>query len=263
MVRRIKLSGRDVSSLERLREHIAPGVQEEQPEDYRGKVVMKPWGYEFLIFQNEHVAAWYLHLRPGHATSLHCHPGKKTSLTILSGEALCSTFQQRLRLTGIDSIMIEKGVFHSTKALSDDGIRLIEIESPPCKVDLVRLNDGYGRQARGYEGLSEMVPADPAIHRYFYFDEPSGSEKRSFQADDCEIELARYGGREDFLGQFSPDPAKFCCAFRGSIEDAAGNAVLALGDLQKGDFLAGKAGLKIAGELLLMTIGPKPRAAAK
>lgn len=258
MVKRVKLSDRDVSTLERLREHIAPGSAEQQPEDYRDKVVVKPWGYEFLIFQNEHVAIWYLHLGPGHSTSMHCHPGKKTALTILSGEALCSTFETRLKLKGIDSVVIEKGVFHSTKALSDDGIRLIEIESPPCKVDLVRLNDGYGRQARGYEGLSEMVTSNLAAYRHFYFSEPAGDGTSSFQSDNYEIELIRYCRQEEFKAAFRIEPEEYCCSCRGSILDDAGKTVLALGDMQKGAFFNGKTGLKIDGELLLMIIRPKP-----
>lgn len=255
MVKRVRISERDLSSLERLRERAAPGA--DQPEDYRDKVVVKPWGYEFLIFQNEHVAAWYLHLGPGHATSMHCHPGKKTSLTILSGEALCSTFQQRLTLKGLDSVIFEKGVFHSTKALSSDGIRLIEIESPPRKVDLVRLNDEYGRQARGYEGLSEMVTTDLDAYRHFYFDEPSGAERSSFRSDHCEIELSRYRHQEEFETNFRLEADEFCCPCRGSIVDAAGNTVLALGDTQKGSFFSGNNGFKINEELLLMTIRPK------
>lgn len=258
MVKRVKLSERDVSTLERLREHITPGPAEQQPEDYQGKVVLKPWGYEFLIFQNEHVAVWYLHLGPGHSTSMHCHPGKKTSLTILSGEALCSTFEARLKLKGIDSVIIEKGVFHSTKALSDDGIRLIEIESPPCKVDLVRLNDGYGRQARGYEGLSEMVTSNLDAYRHFYFSELSESGTRSFQSNDYEIELIRYRRQEEFKTAFQIKPEEYCCSCRGSIVDNAGKTVLAMGDMQKGAFFKDKPGLKITGELLLMIIRPNP-----
>ena len=40
--------------------------------------------------------------------------------------------------------MIRRGLFHSTKAISDEAL-IFEIETPKDKHDLVRLNDSYGR----------------------------------------------------------------------------------------------------------------------
>ena len=104
-------------------------VQNRQPPDYRGKVVVKPWGYEFLMFENEYVAIWFLVIRKDHATSMHCHPLKKTSLTLLTGKALCNTFRHWNFLSTADSLTIEAGVFHSTKAISPGGIALMELET--------------------------------------------------------------------------------------------------------------------------------------
>ena len=30
--------------------------------DYRNVIVKKPWGYEYLVFENEHVAIWMLQI---------------------------------------------------------------------------------------------------------------------------------------------------------------------------------------------------------
>jgi hypothetical protein len=53
--------------------------------DFKNVVVNKPWGYEYLVYQNDSVAVWYLYLREGAATSLHCHPKKKTGIILLKG----------------------------------------------------------------------------------------------------------------------------------------------------------------------------------
>jgi hypothetical protein len=47
------------------------------PVDYSQFIVTKPWGYEFLVFENEQVAIWMLHLVRHRKTSVHCHPNKK------------------------------------------------------------------------------------------------------------------------------------------------------------------------------------------
>ena len=50
--------------------------------------------------------------------------------------------------------MIRKGLFHSTKAISQKGAMIFEIETPVNKHDIVRLEDKYGRAAKPYEGSS-------------------------------------------------------------------------------------------------------------
>jgi len=123
--------------------------------DYRNLVVKKPWGYEYLLFENDFVAIWVLHLKKGHGTSMHCHPLKKTSLVILSGKAQSSTLSEWFDLEVLDGLFLENGVFHTTKALSDE-VFVMEIETPPNKKDLVRLKDSYGREGKGYEGINMM-----------------------------------------------------------------------------------------------------------
>ena len=78
-----------------------------QPQSYKNKVVLKPRGYEFLIFENECVAIWHLHIKNQHSTSMHCHPKKKTSLTVLKGKALSNTFQHRNYFEGLSGTIIE------------------------------------------------------------------------------------------------------------------------------------------------------------
>lgn len=122
--------------------------------DYNNKIVEKPWGYEYLAYENDDVGLWILHISPNQSTSMHCHPTKTTGLLLLSGEAEVSFLADKRMLTTLDKVMIRRGLFHSTKAISDDGVCMLEIETPKDKQDLVRLNDPYGRISKPYEGES-------------------------------------------------------------------------------------------------------------
>lgn len=119
--------------------------------DYKGIVVKKPWGYEYLLFENSDVAAWVLFLDG--QTSMHCHPSKKTTLISLSGRLATSTLFDVFALEKDDVLVIDSAVFHSTKASKQ---LLIEVETPVNKGDLVRLKDEYGRENKGYEGKDSM-----------------------------------------------------------------------------------------------------------
>ena len=165
MIQRIFRSEADLANLSNRRVVLPT---EKDTFDYRGLVVNKPWGYEYLSFENKHVAIWTLHLKKDFATSLHCHPQKRTSLIVLSGTVVVSGLVDKFVLKEKDALTIESSVFHSTKALTDDVI-LMEIETPPNKSDLVRLKDEYGRQNKGYEGVTDMS-RELEKYNYHFFD---------------------------------------------------------------------------------------------
>jgi acetolactate synthase-1/2/3 large subunit len=133
--------------------------------DYADVIVKKPWGYEYLVFENDFVAIWMLHIVRTRKTSMHAHLNKKTALILLSGSANCCHLGGEIKLEPMDGIIIEEGSFHSTEAfsllpiepLSENGIWVMEIESPPVKTDLIRVKDQYGRKGASYEGLEQMV----------------------------------------------------------------------------------------------------------
>ena len=114
-------------------------------------IVKKPWGYEYLAYENENVGLWFLYIAPDQSTSMHCHPKKTTGLVLLDGEAEISFLADKRQLKLLDKVMIRRGLFHSTKAASDKGAFIFEIETPVDKQDLVRLNDQYGRASKPYE----------------------------------------------------------------------------------------------------------------
>tara|TARA_R110002020_G_C16318711_1_gene774591 strand:+ start:2882 stop:3502 length:621 start_codon:yes stop_codon:yes gene_type:complete len=117
--------------------------------DYKDVVIPKPWGKEYLLFEENNVAGWILYINRGEKTSLHCHPKKKTSLIVLDGDAKISFLTSSTKVSRGDKTIIRQGVFHSTEALSD--LCLLEIETPVDKEDLVRLKDLYGREGTPYE----------------------------------------------------------------------------------------------------------------
>lgn len=126
-------------------------------QDYKNVVVKKPWGYEYLCFQNEELAIWFLHIHFDRKTSFHCHPNKNTGFVVLDGQVELSFMRNSLNLSTMDKIHIFRSRFHSTKALSNGGAFILEIETPEDKHDLVRLEDSYGREGEGYEGSESFT----------------------------------------------------------------------------------------------------------
>jgi mannose-6-phosphate isomerase-like protein (cupin superfamily) len=124
------------------------------------KIVRKPWGYEYVAFQNDCVALKVLHIRFGERTSLHCHPNKSTGLILVEGEAIISFIADQAKLTAPAKKMIRRGLFHQTQAVSNEGITMIEVETPVDQDDLVRLRDSYGRENKGYEDSNFEIPRD-------------------------------------------------------------------------------------------------------
>ena len=125
---------------------------------YSKKLVKKPWGNEYLIFENGIVAIWMLNIKSNKNTSLHCHTKKKTGLILLEGSVEVDLgFYETKKLFAPDKVMLRPGLFHSSKSLNIDS-KLLEIEIPIDKEDLVRFEDNYGRQEKPYEGTQFFSP---------------------------------------------------------------------------------------------------------
>ena len=125
---------------------------------YDNVVVAKPWGKEYLCYRNKNVAIWFLHIEKDQQTSMHCHPNKNTGFVVLEGEVELSFLRNTIPLKALDKIHIFKSRFHSTKAVSEGGAFIFEVETPEDKDDLVRLEDTYGREKQKYEGANHHTP---------------------------------------------------------------------------------------------------------
>lgn len=223
-----------------------------QPDNYKNKVVLKPWGYEFLVFENDCIAVWLLYIKKDFSTSIHSHPTKKTSLILLSGSAMITTFSNRKYLKGGDALIIEKGVFHSTKAISDEGVFLLETETPPNKIDLMRLEDRYGRAMSGYEGILEMQSERLQDYNYFYFEESDGYEKHTYTTDKFVVSFEAYSNNNEFQRYFKTDERALYTSCRGKLTDGNNNVLLDIGDTQTTDVLSNAKGTNIAGKTVLL-----------
>ena len=151
-------------------------------------IVSKPWGYEYIVYQNAHVAMKLLHIRQGERTSLHCHPNKSTGLVVVDGTAEINFIAGSRTLTAPAKQMIRRGLFHQTHALSAGGILMLEIETPVDKDDLVRLKDNYGRKDSGYEGQQFELPKTEDC---VWFDDPEPDQANHYMLGSSSVSIAR------------------------------------------------------------------------
>ena len=152
--------------------------------EYSDVIVQKPWGSEYLCYQNKELAIWLLKINYGQRTSFHCHPNKNTGFVVLEGVVELSFMRHKREMSSLDKIHIFKGRFHSTKAISKDGAWVMEIETPEDKQDLVRLEDEYGRENLPYEGRNHEIPKNDSC---LWISEPDSSISAEHKFKDCSI----------------------------------------------------------------------------
>jgi rfaE bifunctional protein nucleotidyltransferase chain/domain len=124
--------------------------------DYFNKVNDKPWGKEYLAYQNNKIGIWILHINKEQETSLHCHFKKDTILLPLSGCFKINLFDKFKILNLFESLYIPRKTFHGLHSYSDNGIIMeIEIYTEDIeytdKNDLLRIKDIYNRDKEKYE----------------------------------------------------------------------------------------------------------------
>ncbi len=184
--------------------------------DFSKLVVNKPWGQEYLLFKSPSVEVWHLSINQYKTTSMHCHPRKKTALVVLEGRALFSSLNRSVELKPRDAVVMEKGVFHSTQAISKDGVKVLEFETPPMKHDLIRLEDKYGRINKGYEGLENMVKTNGTIYRFTEKD--TGKIKELNNNHLC---IHRIKSRRDF-NSIADEKSEILILLNGTVLDQDG-----------------------------------------
>jgi mannose-6-phosphate isomerase-like protein (cupin superfamily) len=147
---------------------------------YKHNIVRKPWGHEYLAYENDECALWFLHIKNNERTSMHCHPNKTTGLVLLDGKATVSFLNDENPLSPISKIMIRKGLFHSTRACHEKGAFVFEIETPVDKEDLVRLRDNYGREGTPYEDSTHEYSKEKETTLWIENPPPGESNTYSF-----------------------------------------------------------------------------------
>ena len=123
-------------------------IRKNEAIDFKSNIVSKPWGVEYLCGRNKNLEVWELYIKPKSATSLHCHPDKDTLNIVLEGSVLLETIGKYEILRAGDFRLLKAGVVHKTVNFNSKSlVRVLEIESPPNKYNLIRVKDDYGRES--------------------------------------------------------------------------------------------------------------------
>jgi acetolactate synthase-1/2/3 large subunit len=227
LVRMLQASGADLAALARCT--VDPSTLIDDGFDYSRVVVRKPWGYEYLMFQNDAVAIWILRLLPGASTSLHCHQKKITSLAVLSGEACCRSIDDSVTRKAGEGLVIGAGVFHQTTAISPEGVFLMEIEAPVNKRDLVRLSDPYGRSGLGYESAEHMTVNTANYNRLSFLGESIFYNTRK-RFKDTSVRLVRSEGPALLTHLTTASSTDLVGVLRGRVLDGTGELSATAGE---------------------------------
>lgn len=188
-------------------------------------IVKKPWGYEYLMYENEDVALWFLFIDKGERTSTHCHPSKTTGLTLLDGNVNVSFLSDVKGLNPLSKIMIRKGLFHSTQALSDGGAYVLEIETPVDKHDLVRFKDSYGREGKPYENSTFEYPKqDDCV----WLEEPESGQTNVYNVGNAMLSVVNITSSDFF---HSLDDTQNVMFLKGGLVAEYGTNVAGPGDI--------------------------------
>ena len=153
-------------------------------------IVEKPWGHEYVIYTNKKLCITYLDILYNHSTSLHCHPNKKTGFILLSGSVEIQLgFYNRENSSAPSKTIIRPGLFHATKALSQKGAIVLELETPIDKNDIVRFKDDYGREKDDYQGSSKLKKLN---ENNLIFKEPDFNSPKKYKIGGVEILLEKH-----------------------------------------------------------------------
>jgi rfaE bifunctional protein nucleotidyltransferase chain/domain len=143
--------------------------------DYKDKVCIKPWGYEFLIYESQKIGTWFLEINKNVGTSTHTHFKKSTIMIVVSGKIKLNMVDD-YKIYGEGSVIyIPKRKFHGLNSLSEKSY-IIEIElfdedvNFSNKNDLLRLVDNYKRENTGYSNSVNVLTENLEKYNYFYLE---------------------------------------------------------------------------------------------
>ena len=196
---------------------------------YDNKIVSKPWGYEYVVYRNSNnLCVTLLSIDYNKKTSLHCHPNKKSGFILVGGKALfqLGLWKKRSEVHSSPSKrMIARGLFHSIKALSKNGLLALEFETPVNKNDLVRFKDSYGRQQKSYEGKKFTTNIGS---KFIKFKKPKLGKKQVYKINNVKITLEVH---KNFKKLLKNKKNTIFAILDGAIVDKAGRKVLSYGDI--------------------------------
>jgi len=195
---------------------------------HKDVIVSKPWGYEYLVFETKEVALWLLYIKEGGKTSLHCHPNKTTGLLLLKGNARISFIADYKDVSAPSKQMFRRGLFHSTEALSSEGIFVLEIETPNNKNDLIRLDDIYGRSNLSYESGEHLIPK---TKNSIWVTEPHSDTPETYDNGEINFQIQRVNKIETLQGFHDNQIIMFLRGGVGKVVSGVPQLATAPGDI--------------------------------
>ena len=220
---------------------------------YDRKVVLKPWGYEYVAYRNKNkLAVTFLNIKYKKKTSLHCHPKKKTGFILLDGAAKIQlglwTAKSKIYKSP-SKIMIRTGLFHSIKAVSKNGIKVLELETPVKKKDLVRYQDSYGRSLKPYEGKKYLKSF---YKKDIVFKTPKIGKNQNYKIKKIKISLQVH---KNFKNIINKKMSNIFAVIDGSVVDKKNRNILSCGDIiQTGTFKKLATHFHIKKQLILLSV---------
>ena len=145
--------------------------------------------------------------------------------------------------------MIARGLFHSIKSLSRDGLLALEFETPVDKKDLVRFKDPYGRQQKSYEGKkhTSVLP-----QKFLKFKKPQIKKKQVYEFDNLSLNIEVHKNFKKLLKNKSDT---IFAIMNGSIVDKNSRQVLSVGDIiRRNDLKTLSKVFKIKKSLSVLTV---------
>ena len=202
---------------------------------YSNKLVKKPWGYEYVIYNSlNRMAITYVHIDSKKSTSLHCHPKKKTGFIIVKGTALVQIGiykKNKKKFKSLSRLVVRPGLFHSLKAVSKNGMSALEFETPYNKADLIRFEDRYGRKNKSYEGSKFTSSIRDDLMK---FKKPKKNKKNVYKLDDVVITLER---TKNLKNLSTKDSSSSTAILEGKIFDKKNQEVISYGEIVKSSTL--------------------------
>lgn len=107
----------------------------------------RPWGfYQVLADEADHKVKRIV-VYPGKRLSLQRHRQRQEHWYILSGEALVTRDQERIRLACGQAVDIPKGAVHRIENIGTEPVTFIEVQTGTYfgEDDIERLEDDFGR----------------------------------------------------------------------------------------------------------------------
>ena len=164
--------------------------------NYNNRVIIKPWGEEYVIFKNKKIAITYLKIKRD-IQLLYIVILQKKLVLILKGtaEVQVGIYKNIKKYNPLSILVLRPGLFYKIKANNKTDLYALEIENPYLKQDLVRMEDNYGRRKKGYESLknSRKLNSQDIIFKI-----PRKNKNYNYSLNGIKINIAYYKNFNSF-----------------------------------------------------------------